>query len=297
MPNIDKIVKDFKNRKVFKSASIYLATSFVLLQAAQLIIPVILIPEWIFKLLVVIAILGFPVIIIFSWIYDITPTSEDVIIETSKNIEVEDMGDTTLKVSPSSKSIILISTLMGIIFYTNILPLLRDIINADHSSISAAMSPDPQYYTKDEHPQHIIESIRLIRNYLSQRDKKNTLEALYLTEMLIIEDSTKADYYAYRGWVYFQLYNLNEEKSTNLLLESEKDLLQAIELAKLEKMTQDPAVITYLHLASIYLIQDKVDEAYSKIKKAMWIDKKYPDVIDKLKEINRKRIQVLEKLS
>ena len=80
-------------------------------------------------------------------------------------------------------------------------------------------------------------------------------------------------------------------------VDSEKDLLQAIELAKLEKMTQDPAVITYLHLASIYLIQDKVDEAYSKIKKAMWIDKKYPDVIDKLKEINRKRIQGLEKLS
>ena len=192
---------------MFRPLVAYAGFAFVLLQVTEIIFPRLLLPDWTNTFVVVLALLGFPITVFFAWIYDITPTSEDIKIETSKNIEVEDMGDTTLKVSPSSKSIILISTLMGIIFYTNILPLLRDIINADHSSISAAMSPEQQYYTKDEHPQHIIESIRLIRNYLSQRDKKNTLEALYLTEMLIIEDSTKADYYAYRGWVYFQLYN------------------------------------------------------------------------------------------
>jgi TolB-like protein len=48
-----------------------LATAFIILQAAQIIIPALLIPEWTLRLLVVLAILGFPVIIILSWIYDV----------------------------------------------------------------------------------------------------------------------------------------------------------------------------------------------------------------------------------
>jgi len=64
-------ITELKKRKVFNSAAIYLATAFVILQAAQIIIPALLIPEWTLRLLVVLAILGFPVIIILSWIYDV----------------------------------------------------------------------------------------------------------------------------------------------------------------------------------------------------------------------------------
>ena len=64
-------ITELKKRKVFNSAAIYLATAFVILQAAQIIIPALLIPEWTIRLLVVLAILGFPVIIILSWIYDV----------------------------------------------------------------------------------------------------------------------------------------------------------------------------------------------------------------------------------
>ena len=65
------IIAELKKRKVFNSAAIYLATSFIILQAAQIIIPALLIPEWTLRLLVVLAILGFPIVIIFSWIYDV----------------------------------------------------------------------------------------------------------------------------------------------------------------------------------------------------------------------------------
>ena len=68
MPNL---FTELKKRKVINSAAIYLATAFVLLQAATIIIPALLIPDWVLSLLVVIAILGFPVVIILSWIYDI----------------------------------------------------------------------------------------------------------------------------------------------------------------------------------------------------------------------------------
>ena len=68
MPNL---FAELKKRKVFNSASIYLATAFVLLSAAQIIIPALLIPEWVLRLLVVLAILGFPIVVVLSWIYDI----------------------------------------------------------------------------------------------------------------------------------------------------------------------------------------------------------------------------------
>ena len=61
---------ELKKRKVFNSAAIYLATAFILLQAAQMLIPALKIPEWTFSFLVVLAILGFPVVIIISWLYD-----------------------------------------------------------------------------------------------------------------------------------------------------------------------------------------------------------------------------------
>jgi len=69
MPNI---IAELKKRKVFNSAAIYLATAFVLLQAAEILIPALKIPEWTISFLVVLSILGFPVVIIISWIYDIS---------------------------------------------------------------------------------------------------------------------------------------------------------------------------------------------------------------------------------
>jgi hypothetical protein len=68
---MSNFISELKKRKVFSSAAIYLATAFVILQAAQIIIPALLIPEWTIRLLVVLAILGFPVVIILSWIYDV----------------------------------------------------------------------------------------------------------------------------------------------------------------------------------------------------------------------------------
>jgi TolB-like protein len=66
------IFTELKKRKVFNSASIYLATAFVVLSGAQIIIPALLIPQWVLSLLVVLAILGFPIVVVLSWIYDIS---------------------------------------------------------------------------------------------------------------------------------------------------------------------------------------------------------------------------------
>ena len=86
MPNF---LTELKKRKVFNSAAIYLATAFILLQAAQIIIPALKIPEWTISFLVVLAILGFPVVIIISWIFDI---SEDGFVKTDSESDIEPSG-------------------------------------------------------------------------------------------------------------------------------------------------------------------------------------------------------------
>ena len=73
------IFTELKKRKVFNSAAIYLATAFVILQVAQIIIPALRIPSWTLSFIVVLLILGFPIIVIFSWIYDV---SDDGVVKT-----------------------------------------------------------------------------------------------------------------------------------------------------------------------------------------------------------------------
>ena len=76
MPNIDNIVKQLKNRKVFRSLAIYAGFAFVLLQVCDIVIPRLFLPERIMTFIIVLVIIGFPIIAVLSWIYDITP-SED----------------------------------------------------------------------------------------------------------------------------------------------------------------------------------------------------------------------------
>ena len=82
------IIAELKKRKVFNSAAIYLGTAFIILQAAQIIFPALLIPDWVLRLLVVLAILGFPVVIVLSWIYDVS--DEGVVRTDAVNMENSD---------------------------------------------------------------------------------------------------------------------------------------------------------------------------------------------------------------
>jgi len=99
------IITELKKRKVFNSAAIYLGTAFIILQAAQIIFPALLIPDWVLRLLVVLAILGFPIIIILSWIYDV---SDEGVVRTS----AVNAGEADEKAPPTMAR----SSLVGIVF-------------------------------------------------------------------------------------------------------------------------------------------------------------------------------------
>jgi adenylate cyclase len=67
------LVAELKRRKVFRVVIVYAATSFVVLQAADLILPALMLPEWTYRMLVLLVVLGFPLALVLAWAFDITP--------------------------------------------------------------------------------------------------------------------------------------------------------------------------------------------------------------------------------
>ncbi len=65
--------EELKRRKVFRVAVVYAATAFVILQAADIILPRLGIPEWGMSLVVILTILGFPIALTLGWALDVTP--------------------------------------------------------------------------------------------------------------------------------------------------------------------------------------------------------------------------------
>ncbi|MEN8203950.1 MAG: tetratricopeptide repeat protein [Bacteroidota bacterium] len=71
--SISRFWQELKRRKVFRVLAMYAATAFIILEAADIMLPRLGLPDWIVTLLVIVVIAGFPITAIISWIYDITP--------------------------------------------------------------------------------------------------------------------------------------------------------------------------------------------------------------------------------
>lgn len=68
-----RFLAELSRRHVGRVAIAYAAVSFVILQLAEIVLPAFEQPEWVLRLLVVFALLGFPVALALAWIYDVTP--------------------------------------------------------------------------------------------------------------------------------------------------------------------------------------------------------------------------------
>jgi tetratricopeptide (TPR) repeat protein len=67
------ILDELKRRKIVRVVVVYAATGFVVLQAADLILPRRGVPEWASSLIVVLLLLGFPVALVLGWALELTP--------------------------------------------------------------------------------------------------------------------------------------------------------------------------------------------------------------------------------
>jgi len=71
--NFSKFWLELKRRKTIRVITVYSATSFIILQVADLIVQPLNLPSWTLTFLIILMLIGFVFAAILSWIYDITP--------------------------------------------------------------------------------------------------------------------------------------------------------------------------------------------------------------------------------
>ena len=66
-------IAELQRRNVIRMAFLYLVASWVVLQVADVVFPVLDVPEWGLRLVLGLLVVCFPLALIFSWIYEMTP--------------------------------------------------------------------------------------------------------------------------------------------------------------------------------------------------------------------------------
>ena len=73
-PNkLSQFWQELKRRKVIKVMAMYAATAFIIIEAGDIILPRLGLPDWTVTFIIILLIVGFPISIILSWIFDVTP--------------------------------------------------------------------------------------------------------------------------------------------------------------------------------------------------------------------------------
>ena len=67
------LLGEMRRRNIFKVSLAYAIVSWLIVQVADVILPVFVAPQWIMQVLVLMLILLFPIAVLLSWAYELTP--------------------------------------------------------------------------------------------------------------------------------------------------------------------------------------------------------------------------------
>lgn len=68
-----EFLRELKRRNVFKVAIVYSVIGWVITQVTTSVFPVLLLPEWLTRAVVILVFIGFPIALILAWAYELTP--------------------------------------------------------------------------------------------------------------------------------------------------------------------------------------------------------------------------------
>lgn len=68
-----RFLRELRRRNVYKVAVAYVAVAFVVLQGARLLVPALVLPEWFYRVVVALALLGLPLALVLAWAFEVTP--------------------------------------------------------------------------------------------------------------------------------------------------------------------------------------------------------------------------------
>ena len=66
-------IRELKRRNVLRVLVVYLAVSWLILQVADVLFPVLQLPDWTMRFLVGLLTLGLPVAVMLAWAFNLTP--------------------------------------------------------------------------------------------------------------------------------------------------------------------------------------------------------------------------------
>src|SRR5439155_15339216 len=71
--NLSNFLNEFKRRNVYRVAVAYAVVSWLLIQAAAILLPTFEAPSWVMKVFVFIIALGFVIEVFIAWAFEMTP--------------------------------------------------------------------------------------------------------------------------------------------------------------------------------------------------------------------------------
>jgi TolB-like protein/Tfp pilus assembly protein PilF len=72
-PRYQRFLAELKRRKVLRVMAVYGVVGFVLLQVVDLAVPALLLPDWTYRLVALLLLVGFPVAAVFAWAFEVGP--------------------------------------------------------------------------------------------------------------------------------------------------------------------------------------------------------------------------------
>ncbi len=85
--NVRQFIAELKRRNVFKVASIYAVTAWLLIQIAATTFPMFEFPTWTTRMVVILSLIGFPIALILAWAYELVPDSFKADSRESEEVE------------------------------------------------------------------------------------------------------------------------------------------------------------------------------------------------------------------
>ena len=82
-PGYQRFLAELKRRRVFRVIAAYGAVAFAVIEAADVVLPRMALPDWTVTLVVWLALLGFPVAVALSWAFDLTSKGVQRTVEVS----------------------------------------------------------------------------------------------------------------------------------------------------------------------------------------------------------------------
>jgi TolB-like protein/Flp pilus assembly protein TadD len=67
------LFEELKRRNVFRVGIAYLVLGWVLLQVVGVVVPILQLPDWVARFVLLMLLIGFPLILIFAWAFELTP--------------------------------------------------------------------------------------------------------------------------------------------------------------------------------------------------------------------------------